>query len=92
MAGDQPPGVVAEPEGVERGGELVDGGEVLEPEQLLLEGAHEALGAAVPSGCRTKAGLLSMPSQRSSPWKWSDIPYLTLFPASHSLQSRGPRE
>src|SRR5919199_1349081 len=47
MAADQPVAVIALLEGEERLPEVLDRGEVLDPEELFFQGADEALGAAV---------------------------------------------
>ena len=47
---DQPLGVVASLEGVQRLQQLGHGAEAVQPKQLLLEGADEALGDTVACG------------------------------------------
>jgi hypothetical protein len=54
MTGDQPVGVVLVGELKHRQAQVLDGLKVAHPQQVLLEGANEALGDAVPSGLRTK--------------------------------------
>src|SRR4051812_18578505 len=50
MPFDEPGGVVAFPKDEQRLTELLDGVEGAHPEQVLLQGPDEALGAAVPLG------------------------------------------
>ena len=64
-------GIVDRAEDEQRWAELLDGIEGFHPKEVLLEDTDEALGAAVPSGARTKAGELSMPRNSSSFWNAS---------------------
>ena len=74
---DDPGGVVGFPEVEERQPQLLHGVEGADPEQVFLQGADEAFGAAVTSGARTKAGELSMPKKVISVWKTSAMYWLT---------------
>src|SRR5918911_1859101 len=47
MPADEPLAVVALPEGEQGLAQVLDGGEVLHPEELFFQGTDEALGAAV---------------------------------------------
>ncbi len=69
MPRQEPLAVVALLEGEQGLTQLLDRGEVLHPEELFFQGAEEALAQPLPSGSRTKARLLVMPSNRSSAWK-----------------------
>src|SRR5215217_1762425 len=67
---DQPGRVVGLAEVEQRPTQVLDAVEGPHPQQILLESADEALGAAVALG-GAKAGELSMPRKRSSFWKSS---------------------
>ena len=76
MPFDEPDRVVDPPKAEQRLTELLDGVEGAHPEQVLLQGPDEALGAAVPLGSPHKGGELSMPRKASSFWKASDMYWL----------------
>ena len=73
---EEPGCVVGSAELDERLTELLDGVEGPNPEQVLLEGADEALGAAVAFWRADEGGELSMPRKASSCWKASDMYWL----------------
>ena len=66
---DEPSRVVDLPELDQGVAELLDGVEGPHPEQVLFQGADEALGAAIALRRPHKAGELSMPRKASSFWK-----------------------
>ncbi len=73
---DQPGGVVGFAELEQRAAQVLDAVEAVHPEEVLLQGADEALAQPLPSGARTKAGELVMPGKRSSFWKSSAMYWL----------------
>ena len=66
---DEPGRVVDLPKFDQRAAELLDGVEGPHPEQVLFQGADEALGAAVALRRPHESGELSMPRKASSFWK-----------------------
>ena len=67
---DDPGPVVGLLEGLERQAKLLDGLEAPHPQQVLLQRRMNRSAQPLPSGSRTKAGELSTPRKRISPWKW----------------------
>ena len=61
QASDQPYGVAGVLEREERLAQLLESVEGLHPQEVVLQRADEALGAAVVLGSRTKAGELVAP-------------------------------
>ena len=72
MPFDQPSGVVALAERVQRLAQILDRVEGLQPQEIFLQGSDEAFGTAIALGC-AKAGELSAPRNSSSLWKASDM-------------------
>jgi hypothetical protein len=68
MTLDDPGLVVGVLERVEGLAQLLDGGEALDPEQVLLSVRMNRSAQPLPSGSRTKAGELAMPRKASSAW------------------------
>ena len=71
MALDEPLRIVLPPELPQGLAQLGDGGEVPDPEQVLLQRPDEAFGHTVALGSRTKLGELVSPRKISSRWKSS---------------------
>ena len=66
MTGDEPGFVITLGELDERHPEFLNRAESPDPQQILLQGADEALGDPLPSGSRTKEGDASIPKHLTS--------------------------